>query len=97
MYVYILYSEKLEKFYVGQTQNVQQRIQQHNTGLESSTRPGMPWRLIWYTLAVDRGAAMKLEKKIKNLNSQRKVAFMIKYKHDIASTDELQWLLQLSV
>jgi len=31
-YVYIIYSEKLDAFYIGQTLDLNQRLAEHNTG-----------------------------------------------------------------
>ncbi|EFQ79233.1 GIY-YIG nuclease family protein [Algoriphagus machipongonensis] len=31
-FVYIIYSPLTDRFYIGQTQNLQERLEQHNTG-----------------------------------------------------------------
>ncbi|MBK6820653.1 MAG: GIY-YIG nuclease family protein [Bacteroidetes bacterium] len=38
-YVYILYADKFDKFYIGQTNNIQVRVQRHNSGSEKATMP----------------------------------------------------------
>ncbi|HAN18156.1 MAG TPA: hypothetical protein DCQ24_05725 [Bacteroidales bacterium] len=43
-YVYILFSESLQKFYIGQTQNLLDRIKRHNHGFENYTSKGIPWK-----------------------------------------------------
>ena len=95
-YVYILHSERLSKFYKGSTSNLDLRIQRHNSGRETYTKSGLPWRLIWFTEKSTRSASMILEKKLKNLSVQRSVDFMIKYSEGVASPDELLFLKQLS-
>lgn len=47
-YAYILLSSKSHIFYFGSTVNLKNRLNFHNTGQVSSTRPHMPWKLVWY-------------------------------------------------
>jgi putative endonuclease len=77
--VYILYSEKSKKFYKGQTNNLPDRMRRHNARYEKATASGVPWKLIWATQKETRSDALKLEKKLKNLNRERTVAFIEKY------------------
>jgi putative endonuclease len=72
-YVYILFSEKLGKFYTGQTQNLSDRIRRHNNGQETFTSKGVPWELVFCTEVNSRSEALKLEKKIKNFRSQQRI------------------------
>ncbi|KAA3623569.1 MAG: GIY-YIG nuclease family protein, partial [Flavobacterium sp.] len=46
MIVYILYSEKRSRYYVGQTANIDKRLKRHNLGLVPSTKAGYPWKLV---------------------------------------------------
>ena len=77
--VYILYSRKLNRFYVGSTSDMTNRLVQHNAGQSSFTKSGIPWILLWTTTKPSRILAEKLEFKIKNLSHQRKFNFMQKY------------------
>ncbi|MBS4028931.1 MAG: GIY-YIG nuclease family protein [Ignavibacteriales bacterium] len=45
-YVYVLWSEKLKKRYVGSTKDVIERLRQHNNGTSKFTSGGIPWKLI---------------------------------------------------
>ena len=78
-FVYILYSDKLKVFYKGQTNGLNDRIYRHNSGFESFTKNGIPWKLIWFTTKPDRSQAKKLEDKLKNLSRARTIAFIKKY------------------
>lgn len=64
--VYILYSINHNKFYIGQTSNIEQRMIQHNsTSVNSYTAKFRPWVL---TISLDtktRAHAMKIEKYLK--------------------------------
>jgi len=95
--VYILYSESLDQFYKGQTSDLTDRMSRHNGKREKSTKLGVPWILLWFTHKETRKEALLLESKLKNLNRRRTIHLMLKYKEDIAGTDELQLLLKLSV
>jgi len=65
--VYILYTAEFNKFYIGQTADVDQRLLRHNSGSEKATLPYRPWVLKWFTEKPSRAEAMQLEKKLKNL------------------------------
>lgn len=78
--VYINYSENFDKYYIGQTENFDSRILIHNAGLVKSTSPYIPWVNILLIEKSSRSEAMALEKKLKNLNRMRLIAFIEKYK-----------------
>jgi putative endonuclease len=78
-YVYIIYSEKFDRFYIGQTENVLSRIERHNNGYEKATSPYKPWIVKCVIEKPGRGEAMILENKLKNLNREKLIAFINKY------------------
>lgn len=47
-YVYILLSPKSHIFYFGSTNDLKTRFKLHNFGQVRSTKPHIPWKLIWY-------------------------------------------------
>ncbi len=47
-YCYILLSLKSHIFYYGSTKNLKTRIKFHNDGKVKSTKPHLPWKLVWY-------------------------------------------------
>lgn len=47
-YIYVLLSEKDGKKYVGFTQNLEQRFEQHNKGLVFSTKNRRPLKMIYF-------------------------------------------------
>ncbi|HET9058077.1 MAG TPA: GIY-YIG nuclease family protein [Chitinophagaceae bacterium] len=67
-YVYILYAEKFDKFYVGQTNNLLQRLERHNAGKENFTAKYIPWCLLGFVEKQTRCEAVQLELKLKNLS-----------------------------
>ncbi|MBW1657831.1 GIY-YIG nuclease family protein [Flavobacterium quisquiliarum] len=70
-FVYILYSTTKEKFYIGQTNDIEDRLRRHNSGQSLSTKNGIPWKII-YTIQLDsRSEAVTLESKIKKRGAKR--------------------------
>jgi putative endonuclease len=69
-YVYILKSQKDRNLYIGQTSNLEQRLQYHNSGRIKSTRKRTPFELIYVEKFPTRGEAMKREKVLKDIKSK---------------------------
>jgi putative endonuclease len=64
--LYILYSQNFKKSYVGQTQNLQNRLLEHNeTATKGFTIPYRPWTLIYNELFPTRSDVLKREKFLK--------------------------------
>jgi putative endonuclease len=79
-YVYILYSDSLNKYYKGHSFNVIRRLNQHNAGTSSYTKSGIPWTLVLSLKKKNKIEALELERKLKNLNKHRLIEFIDKYK-----------------
>ncbi len=69
--VHILFSEKLQLYYVGQTENFDVRFQHHNAGKNNYTSKGVPWKFVHKFIVDDRSAAIILESKIKKRGIKR--------------------------
>jgi putative endonuclease len=65
-YVYAILSLKRNYIYVGQTNNIERRFTEHNSGRNKTTSPYKPFRLIYYELFEDRVEARKREKYLKS-------------------------------
>ena len=46
-YVYILQSERNGRYYIGQTNSLDRRVQQHNEGRVNATKYMRPWVLVY--------------------------------------------------
>ena len=46
-FVYVLYSERLNKRYVGSSKDIENRLNEHNKGKSKFTKAGIPWKLIY--------------------------------------------------
>lgn len=64
-YVYLIYSRKLEKFYVGETSDLRRRLSEHNQGKSFSTQYGRPWEVIYYEAYASKHAALVRERRLK--------------------------------
>jgi len=76
--VYILYSEKLDKYYVGYTSSIATRLLKHNYGSTPSTKPGIPWELVYKEFYSTKTEAIKREKAIKRKKSRKYLEYLIK-------------------
>ena len=82
-YVYILYSQSADKFYVGQTSDVQKRLLEHNNPVEKSkfTAKFIPWEIaVFFPVSDLRDDAMKIEKFIKAQKSRKFILKLIENK-----------------
>ncbi len=70
-YTYIIYSKLLEKHYCGSTQNLVNRLMEHNSGETKSIKNGCPWILIGYLVFDTRSSAMQKERQIKSRGIKR--------------------------
>ncbi|MBK9320529.1 MAG: GIY-YIG nuclease family protein [Bacteroidetes bacterium] len=65
--VYILYSVKLDRFYIGTTDNIEKRIIEHNSGKydDSYTLRGVPWEMFLQIDGLSSKQAYQIEGHIK--------------------------------
>jgi putative endonuclease len=64
-YIYILYSKKANKYYIGQTENVEDRLVSHNSGIPTFTSIAKDWILVYTELFEARNEAIRRENEIK--------------------------------
>lgn len=66
-FVYILYSHKDKKLYVGCTNDIKQRLKRHNSGFVAATKNRRPLELIHTERFNDKGKAFNRERFLKSL------------------------------
>ncbi|AYN05687.1 GIY-YIG nuclease family protein [Flavobacterium sp. 140616W15] len=71
-FVYIIYSPSKETYYIGETSDIQIRIQWHNSGQfkNSHTKIANDWILFYSILCINIEQARKIEKHIKSMKSK---------------------------
>ncbi|MBN1331394.1 GIY-YIG nuclease family protein [Candidatus Dojkabacteria bacterium] len=63
--VYILKSEKFDRYYIGSTGNIKDRLRRHNEGREKYTKKYAPWELKYKKYFNTRSEAVRFENHIK--------------------------------
>lgn len=64
-YVYIIKSKVSGKLYIGFTSDLRKRLKEHNDGKSRSTKPYLPFELIYYEAYKSEQDAKNRESKIK--------------------------------
>lgn len=64
--VYILNSKKNKKYYIGHTNDIDDRMRRHNGGLVKSTKGGCPWEIVYTEDFDNKNDAYRREFKIKS-------------------------------
>jgi putative endonuclease len=65
-YTYVLLSQKDNKYYIGQTNDVKARFLRHQKGMVKSTKNRRPLNLLFFESFESRAEAMKHEKFLKS-------------------------------
>ncbi len=76
-FVYILFSESIDKYYIGYTLDVNARLIKHNFGGTKSTCKGKPWRIVYTEEYNTKTDAIKREIQIKKKKSRKYIEWLI--------------------
>ena len=77
-YTYLLESTKNHEHYIGYTKDLKSRLEQHNSGLSTSTKRYKPWKLIYYEACINGNDARRREKYLKTTQGGRLLKRRIK-------------------
>jgi putative endonuclease len=77
VYVYIIYSQKLNKYYIGYSTDLEKRLTEHNSSKSSFTAKASDWVLKYSESFSNRESAMKREKEIKSKKSRKYLEWLI--------------------
>jgi len=69
-YVYIIYSELLNKYYVGSCQNIEERLDDHLNSRSKYTKSVKDWTLKYSETFSSRSEAYQREMQIKKMKSR---------------------------
>jgi len=64
-FVYVLKSGKSKTLYIGCTDNIDKRVQEHNKGLSQATKPYIPWQIVYYEAYLSQKEAYHREHNLK--------------------------------
>ena len=84
-YVYVLHSVKINKYYIGSTHDVTQRLERHHNDYYENkwTKKGKPWTLFLTIDCEDKKQAEAIERHIKRMKSKKYVENLTKYREMI--------------
>ncbi|MEK7174633.1 MAG: GIY-YIG nuclease family protein [Patescibacteria group bacterium] len=73
-YVYVLESQNDGNRYIGFTNNLTRRIEEHRKGLSPSTKPRLPMKLIYFEACTNEDDARRRERYLKVTGGRRFLA-----------------------
>ncbi|MBK8194290.1 MAG: GIY-YIG nuclease family protein [Lewinellaceae bacterium] len=77
-FTYILFSERLDKFYIGHTESsVEERLQKHLSNHDGFTSKAKDWQVAFIREFEDKSAAFAFERKIKSWKSRAAIEKLI--------------------
>ena len=76
-YVYLIRSRVNGNLYIGFTHNLRKRLAEHNNGLNRSTKPYIPWELIYYEAHRSYVDGRRREKYLKTTAGERALRRML--------------------
>ncbi|MDG1278697.1 MAG: GIY-YIG nuclease family protein [Algoriphagus sp.] len=80
-FVYILYSEQTDKYYIGQTEDLDRRLMEHNSHSyqDSYTKIASDWKMKINLKCSSKRQAIKIENHIKKNRSRKYVEDFIRF------------------
>ena len=78
-YCYIIYSKSLNRFYIGETSDFEQRLSFHNLGFSRFTSKAKDWELFLLIECRDEVMASAIEKHIKSMKSSKYIRNLVKH------------------
>jgi putative endonuclease len=75
--VYIIFSISLDRYYVGHTANINDRLKRHNSGRSKSTKAGAPWQLMHTETFETKTKAYQRELEIKAKKSRKYIEHLM--------------------
>ena len=76
-YIYIIYSKDVDKYYVGQTDNIEERLVSHRSGISKYTSIANDWILVHAESFETRNEAIRRENEIKKKKSRKYIDRLI--------------------
>ncbi len=70
-FVYIIKSTKKDWYYVGSTNDLDRRLNEHNTGKTRSTKPFLPFELVYTKEFANERDARFYERKLKDSRKEK--------------------------
>ncbi|MCB2194933.1 MAG: GIY-YIG nuclease family protein [Bacteroidetes bacterium] len=76
-YFYILYSETLDRYYIGHTSDLEDRLEKHNSNHKGFTGKANDWKVFYSERFLSKELAYTREREVKKWKSRKKLIKMI--------------------
>ena len=76
-FTYILYSKTRDKFYIGATENPEERLKKHNSKNKGFTNQAQDWEIVFAQSFPTKSEALDYERQIKKWKSRKKIFQLI--------------------
>lgn len=77
-FVYIIKSEKDGSYYIGSTQDLEERLERHNQGRSKYTKEKRPWNIVFREEFPNRSSAVKRENYLKLQKNKKLVESLVR-------------------
>ena len=82
-FLYIIYSQKTDHYYIGSTKNLQDRLQRHQQGRSKATKSGAPdWTVVYTETFETNSLARQRESYLKRMKSRKFIEQLITNQSD---------------
>jgi putative endonuclease len=75
--VYVIYSKKLDRYYVGYCEDFETRLIQHNSGVSTFTAKATDWQLVYQEKFETRKEGAAREREIKKKKSRKYIEWLV--------------------
>jgi putative endonuclease len=76
--VYIIYSQRIDKYYIRFSSNVSERLCKHNRNSKGFSATGRPWIIAYCEIFDNKKDAMNREKQLKKWKNRERLETVIK-------------------
>jgi putative endonuclease len=91
-HLYILYSDSIDRYYIGFTDSLEWRLFRHNQGWGRYSKRGIPWKIAYTEDCEIKSDALIREREIKSRKTRNYVESLIKNKLVTSCIPELIYL-----
>ena len=76
-FIYILYSHSIDQYYIGYTEDLNDRLFRHNNSGSKATKKTNDWKLIYTESFTSKTEAIKREIEIKKKKSRKYIEWLV--------------------
>ena len=76
-FLYVIYSPSIDQYYVGHSENIEDRLFRHNNSGSKATKKVKDWKLVYAERFGSKAEAVKRELEIKKKKSRKYIEWLI--------------------